>query len=75
MALAVVASITAWRDAVFGWFQADKARATWVEMIWCRALEDADGRKVRAAAQQAADLVLVELVLCLTAQSAGFMYR
>lgn len=55
--------------------QSGHASATWVDMIWCRALEDVDSGETRAAARQAVDLILVELVLCLTAQSAGFMYR
>ena len=51
------------------------ARANWVDVVWCLARDDADDEKTRAASGQAVDLVLVELVLCLIAQSASFMYR
>lgn len=46
-----------------------------MEIVWCLARDDTDDDKTRAAAGQAADLVLVELVLCLIAQSASVMYR
>lgn len=44
-------------------------------MVWCLARDDVRGAKVEEASGQAVDLVLVELVLCLIAQSASFMYR
>lgn len=44
-------------------------------MVWCLARDDVQGSKAHEASVQAVDLVLVELVLCLIAQSASFMYR
>lgn len=49
--------------------------AGWMEMVWCLARDDVRGTKAQQASGQAVDLVLVELVLCLIAQSASFMYR
>lgn len=49
--------------------------ASWMDMVWCHAMEDSNRNQLRVATWQAVDLVLVELVLCLIAQSAGFMYR
>ena len=53
--------------------------AEWTDMIRClvRFLEQDDPHAdtVGVAAGQATDLVIVELVLCLLAQSASFMYR
>lgn len=49
--------------------------ANWMDVVWCLVRDDADASKTRAAAGQAVDLVLVELVLCLIAQSASVMYR
>lgn len=44
-------------------------------MVWCLARDDVRGTKAQEASGQAVDLVLVELVLCLIAHSASFMYR
>lgn len=44
-------------------------------MVWCLVRDDVRGSRAHEASGQAVDLVLVELVLCLIAQSASFMYR
>ncbi|CAM9208539.1 unnamed protein product, partial [Ectocarpus fasciculatus] len=55
--------------------KASDAHADWVDIVWCLAQDNARGEKAREASEQAVDLVILELVLCLIAQSASFMYR
>ncbi|CAM9190666.1 unnamed protein product [Phaeothamnion confervicola] len=52
------------------------ASAVWQDAVWCSELAKGSAPAVvwRASAQ-ATDLMLCELVLCLAAQSAGFMHR
>ena len=47
----------------------------WTDIVRCLAQDGVDIDKTKVAAGQAADLVLVELVLCLITQSASLMYR
>ncbi|CAN0170061.1 unnamed protein product, partial [Ectocarpus sp. 4 AP-2014] len=55
--------------------EASDAHRDWVDIVWCLARDNARGEKAREASEQAVDLVTLELVLCLVAQSASFMYR
>ncbi|CAB1120292.1 unnamed protein product [Ectocarpus sp. CCAP 1310/34] len=53
--------------------EASDANRDWVDIVWCLARDNARGEKAREASEQAVDLVTLELVLCLVAQSASFM--